>query len=160
MTDRAIRPDEVRCKDGTTFGVGDRMNGKPGAVFLDHRDPKVSEAGLLPYDVFHEPGDRCSEYRGMPVAVVRTYCRLHGSVAEIGPRAKSALQELSDREAQALADMPSPPPDDPSDEQQEEGGVVVPFARPRRLPAPRYPVGHSISSSHPWPRPRPAPTDR
>ncbi len=84
------------------------------------------------------------------------YCRLHGGVAEIGQRAKAALQALSDREAQAAAELP-PPPDEPADEQPKEGGVVLPFARPRRLPAPRYPIGHSISSSHPWPR---SPTGR
>lgn len=152
-----IQPNHVLCKDGTRFSVGDAQGRNAGTIFLPAHDKKAAEAGLAPFDSFYEPGDASAEYRGMPVALIRAYCRLHGGVAEIGPRAKAALQALSDREAQALADMPPPPPDDPIDEQPEEGGVVVPFARPRRLPAPRYPIGHSISSSHPWPR---SPTGR
>ncbi|MBY0253475.1 MAG: hypothetical protein K2X54_19180 [Methylobacterium organophilum] len=166
---RLLREDHVLCRDGATMAVLPpdfvsrlQRHDPPVRLRVVPEDPIVKATGLDRYWVHHNRSEGVdAEYAQVPIAVVRAWIRGHGGFHWAGPRALEELQRAGEIEkaqhvaAQAAAaDLPPPPPDEP--EPPED--VVVPFARPRRLPAPRYPVGHSISSCLPFRRP--APIDR
>jgi len=168
---RLLREENVLCRDGATMAILTpdfvprlQRHDPPVRLRVVPEDPIVAATGMDRYWVYHDRSEGVdAEYGQVPIAIVRAWIRGHGGFHWAGPRALEELQRAGEIEkaqhaaAQAAAaDLP-PPPDEPADEQPEEG-VVVPFARPRRLPAPRYPVGHHISSCLPFRRP--APTDR
>lgn len=171
---RLLREEHVLCRDGATMAILTpdfvprlQRHDPPVRLRVVPEDPIVKACGMDRYWVHHNRSECVdAEYAQVPIAVVRAWIRGHGGFHWAGPRALAELQRAGEIEKaqhaaaqSAAADLPPPPPP-PDEPDPEPEGVVVPFARPRRLPAPRYPVGHSISSSHPWPRPRPAPTDR
>lgn len=167
---RCLTTLDVLCRDGTTLDI---LNAPFVAALQRHQppvylrvasdDPNVKAAGMDQYLVRQAKADGVAEYGQVPIAIVRAFIRGHGGFHWAGTAALAELQCAGEIEkaqhaaAQAAAaHLPPPPPDEP---EPPEEGVVVPFARPRhRLPAPRYPVGHSISSALPFRRP--APTDR
>lgn len=167
---RLLREENILCRDGATMAILPpvfvprlQRHDPPVRLRVVPEDPIVRACGMERYWVHHDRSEGVdAEYAQVPIAVVRAWIRGHGGFHWAGPRALEELQRAGEIEkaqhaaAQAAAaDLPPPPPDEP---EPPEEGVVVPFARPRRLPAPRYPVGHSISSCLPFRRP--APTDR
>lgn len=169
---RRLREEHVLCRDGKLISILPpsyvprlQRHDPPVRLRVVPEDPIVKAAGLDQYWDCHDRAEGVdAEYARVPIATVRAFIRGHGGFHWAGTAALQELQRAGEIEkaqhaaAQAAAaELPPPPPDDPEPPEQPEN--VVPFARPRRpLPAPRYPVGHSISSCLPFRRP--LPTDR
>ncbi len=142
-----LKPNAVRCKDGTVFSVGpEGCRDRPGARVVVHasfRDAMRQSSGLAQFEIFHEPGDASAEHAGMPVEIVRAYARAHGGVAEAGPEALAFLKRLASAAAETPAPIPEAPPEPetapiPETTVGGEEAASRPFAVSRQRPAPRF----------------------
>lgn len=91
-----IRPDALVLKSGVHISVS---RSRPAASITlyappSHRDPHVPASGLAAFQTWFEPGDGNAEFTGMPVEIVRAFCKLHGGVAQAGEEALVLLKAL------------------------------------------------------------------
>lgn len=90
------RLDTLILKSGVHLSVSRRRPGSAITLYgpPSHRDPHVPASGLAPFQTWFEPGDGNAEFSGMPVEVVRSFCKLHGGVAQAGQEALALLKML------------------------------------------------------------------
>lgn len=86
-----IEPVEVKLRNGVTFRV--HATGPRLTIVTAPDDEHARAAGLSAYRT-GPAADGYALHAGMPVEIVRAYCRVHGGVAQIGATAQRLLQAL------------------------------------------------------------------
>ncbi|SDM56975.1 hypothetical protein SAMN05216360_102470 [Methylobacterium phyllostachyos] len=110
--DSELHATEVKCRDGETFSV--HAHG-PRLTLITAPDTDMTAASALaPYRRPSDPWDGLALYGGMPVEAVRSFCALHGGVAQIGRTAQTLLRALpseADPPAEQAPAVETPIPD-------------------------------------------------
>ena len=83
---------DIRLKDGTTISVHSPAGGS--VIVTTPVDEAVEATGLAAYRSAPVGSNGRGMHEGMPVEIVRAYCRAHGGVAEAGETALALLKTL------------------------------------------------------------------
>ncbi len=99
------RATDIRLKDGTIISVHTPGGGL--VIVSTPPDDAAEATGLAAYRSAPIGTSTMATHSGMPVEVVRAYCRAHGGVAEIGETAQRLLRTLPS-EADPVMGEPAP----------------------------------------------------
>lgn len=118
------RATDIRLKDGTIFSVHSPGGGR--VIVATPIDEAVEATGLAAYRSEPVGSSGLGMHTGMPVEIVRSYCRAHGGVAEIGETAQRLLRTLP-----SAADPPMGEPTDSQVQAVEEAAPESPLPEAR-----------------------------
>lgn len=132
----------IRLRDGTLMAVhapGPRM-----IVVSAPEDEVATECGLGRYRTDRSGSGMWAFHQGMPVEVVRAYCRGHGGVERAGATALDLLKRLPSRPA-AAETAPAPETPAPTSEVASPRPFLTGEPWWPGGPRPRLSSGHMIS---------------